>query len=252
VTSFTHRAQRPFFGGQHASLTCAQCHQPPGAAAPRIAAVAAPRTAAAAAAPPAAVRSGAKEGIVRVGFTQTPTACASCHRDVHLGQVGSACETCHSVEAPRFSLAGFTHGTTKFPLTGKHATVTCEGCHKVETRQFPAAHGEARRLTGLGTECTACHQDVHNGELPQKCDSCHTTETFRIDHYTHRNARTLRAFFAGPHLTATCTGCHKSSRPLPGTGRVVASFRSATACVTCHVDVHRGSLGPRCETCHRL
>jgi hypothetical protein len=25
----------------------------------------------------------------------------------------------------------------------------------------------------------------------------------------------------------------------------------STACSACHTDVHRGALGPRCESCHK-
>jgi hypothetical protein len=308
VTAFTHRAQRAFFAGQHATLTCAKCHPPP----------------------PATARPAASGPLVRVGFTTTSSACASCHRDVHLGQVNAQCETCHSVETPKFGAPLFNHAGTRFPLTGLHAQVTCAGCHKVETRQFPSGRGEAlrltgigttcaachrdvhlgqvsspceschsastphfgvvgfkhettrfplsgkhaqaacdschkvysgafpggrgetKRLTGIGTECASCHQDVHGGELPQRCEQCHTAHSFSVQKYTHQNARALKAFFAGPHLRTTCEACHKPERKVFGVAHLLPSFRTQTTCVSCHIDVHRGALGPKCETCHRL
>jgi hypothetical protein len=227
VTAFTHAKDRAFFRGAHTSVTCAACHTATFAVPSRTSSPAA-----------------------RVGFVAAPVACASCHRDVHLGQVGATCETCHDVGVVKFGLANFTHRAAKFPLSGRHEQVQCAGCHRVETRAFPAGHGEARVLTGLGTTCVSRHTDVHRKELPQTCEQCHTTKRFAIPQYEHRNAKTLRSFFAGAHGAAGCASCHKptptglSSAPLP-------SFRASTTCTSCHTDVHRGALGPKCEACHR-
>jgi hypothetical protein len=32
---------------------------------------------------------------------------------------------------------------------------------------------------------------------------------------------------------------------------VLTNYRVPTACTACHTDVHRGALGPRCESCHK-
>jgi hypothetical protein len=229
VATFTHQNHRAFFAGGHMALTCEQCH----------------------ATTFAPVRAATKAAVARVGFATTPAACASCHKDVHLGQVGAQCETCHDVAAPRFALAGFSHARTEFALTGKHESLDCASCHKVEAAQFPAGHGQTRRLTGMGTACVACHADVHRTELPQACEQCHTTERFAITQYAHRNARTLRGFFTGAHAAASCAACHKPAAVIVATGTVLPSFRTSTTCTTCHTDVHRGALGNRCETCHR-
>lgn len=228
VAAFTHTRQRAFFAGQHSSLTCAQCHtntmKPARTAGPVV---------------------------LRVGFTTTPATCASCHKDVHLGQVSTACESCHSVEAARFKVTGFSHATTPFPLTGKHSAVLCEKCHRVETGSFPAGTGTARRLTGIGTECATCHTDPHQGQLDRSCQACHTTETFALPRYVHKNARALKDFFTGQHNSATCVRCHA---PLAGaaTGtKPVANYRISTTCTACHTDVHRGALGTDCAACHK-
>ena len=244
VSAFGHARQRPFFDGQHATLRCAQCHttvyDPTGVAARS-----------AAAAPSRPVRSTSAAPVVRVGFTKASDTCASCHTDVHLGQLGARCETCHTVETARFAVANFQHGKTKFPLTGKHAPLKCEACHAVATQAFPTGHGTAKRLTGIGTECASCHKDPHASELGSDCQSCHSTDTFAIKRYTHRRAPVLRSFFTGKHITA-CSACHK---PAPGRTSapavVLASYKASTACITCHTDVHRGALGPRCEACHK-
>jgi hypothetical protein len=244
VSAFTHAKPRPFFAGQHATLRCAQCHSSVyGATAAAIA------TAAAVAARP--VRSTPPAPALRVGFTKASDTCVSCHTDVHLGQVGTRCETCHTVDIAKFAVRNFQHAKTKFPLTGKHAPLACESCHAVATQAFPGGHGTARRLTGIGTECASCHKDPHANEVGADCQTCHSTDTFSIKRYTHRRAHLLRSFFTGRHIT-TCTACHK---PAPARAaaptRVLASYQASTACITCHTDVHRGALGPRCESCHK-
>lgn len=230
VTPFTHAKPRPFFAGQHATVKCQACHietmKP--------------------------VRVSARELAPRLGFVSTATACASCHADVHLGQVRQTCESCHAIETADFGVVGFSHASTAFPLKGKHAApLACESCHKVETRAFPTGTGTARRLTGIGTACATCHQDPHAGQLKDACQDCHTEDSFHITQYTHRNQRRLRDFFAGRHVTPPCASCHKPTTARAATGIPVVGYAIPTTCTTCHTDIHRGSLGPSCETCHR-
>jgi hypothetical protein len=246
ISAFKHARQRSFFDGQHAALRCVQCHTSSYG----------PTTATAANAKPAvaAVRANGittTAAALRVGFTQTSDRCVSCHKDVHLGQVATRCETCHTVEAPKFATLTFQHANTRFPLTGKHAPLQCEACHAVATQDFPAGHGTARRLTGIGADCAGCHHDPHRAELGRECQSCHTTETFAVKRYTHLNAGSLRAFFTGRHIVG-CAACHKRSPTQSSAGAaVLATYRVSTACSACHTDVHRGALGPRCESCHK-
>ena len=238
VTSFNHARQRPFFAGQHAALTCVQCHGPARGPTSLLTARAAGARAGAAA-PRMAV----------VGLAKTADACASCHADVHVGQVSARCETCHTVDTPGFAVAAFPHDRTRFPLTGKHAGVACATCHKVQTAAFPAGTATARRLTGIGTDCVACHQDPHAGQFKVSCQSCHSSDAFKVARYTHLRARALGWFFTGRHITA-CSACHKPSNVRAGQPAVVA-YQVSTSCTSCHTDVHRGALGRRCETCHK-
>ena len=82
VPGYAHPRFPAFFGGQHAAVTCDKCHVPE--------------------APTRPIRSAAP--VLRVKFRAASTTCASCHRDVHLGQVGAVCETCHTVQKARFGL----------------------------------------------------------------------------------------------------------------------------------------------------
>jgi hypothetical protein len=228
IPNYVHPRFADFFSGQHASLACEKCHVPGQPARPAGAAVAA----------------------LNVKFRSAVTTCVSCHRDVHLGQEGSACENCHSIQTPKFGLVNFSHAKTRFTLTGRHEAIACATCHKVETGTFPSGVGTAARLAGVGRECRACHADVHLGQLSTSCESCHGTTSFRLASYTHRNQRS--DFFVGRHATAGCAACHKPVAAQFPAGRGTAvRFRSETRCVACHLDVHRGSLGPDCINCHR-
>jgi hypothetical protein len=243
VPTFVHARQRAFFDGQHRTLGCVDCHRPsaaPPAPAP-VRAAAPPATRAAAASAPR---------MSHVGLTRTSEACVSCHQDVHAGQLGTRCDTCHTVQTPKFAVASFAHERTRFPLTGKHAPLACDVCHKMETRSFPTGSSTTRRFAGIGVECATCHQDPHAGQLTQGCQSCHSSETFRLTRYTHLRAQPLRSFFAGEHLSAPCAACHKPTVVRAGL-QAAAAYRTSTTCTDCHADVHRGALGPRCETCHR-
>ncbi|TAM44077.1 MAG: hypothetical protein EPN53_17190, partial [Acidobacteria bacterium] len=227
VTTYVHPRFPEFFAGQHAAVACAKCH--------------------------------GGEGVAKTGITGKPvaertyralsTACASCHTDVHLGQLGNACQTCHSIAAAKFAAVGFAHAGARFQLTGKHASVACAKCHGRETGQFPAGPGTAVRYVGVATACASCHKDVHLGQLGSNCQSCHTTATFTIAAYTHKGDA---GFHAGAHATAKCQQCHKSVEgEFPaGHGTAVKFAGLSTACANCHEDVHKGTLGTRCESCH--
>jgi cytochrome c7-like protein len=228
--TFTHTRQPDFFTGQHAPVACDRCHVPDPPTTP--------------------ARTGAQ--VLAIKFTRATTTCATCHADVHLGQVGTQCEACHTVTTANFAVSGFAHDTrTAFPLAGRHATVTCAACHKVETARFPAGKGTARRLTGVPAECRACHADVHLGQLGVRCETCHQPTSFTLEAYRHQNA-TPAAFFAGRHVRATCEACHKpvTARFPSGEGTAV-QFSVDRSCVSCHRDVHRGALGPDCARCHK-
>jgi hypothetical protein len=225
VTRFTHARAPEFYAGGHAALTCAQCH---------------------ARAPVAPARTGAP--VAGMTFKNTPTACASCHRDVHLGQVGTACETCHRIDAAKFAPVGFSHARTAFQLTGRHEQVVCEKCHVRQTGTFPGGTGEARRLKGIDTACAACHRDPHLGQLGRRCDACHTTSGFAVSRYAHLD---LEGFFREGHAGLECVQCHpKVEGDYPAGRGVAVRFLVGKECSSCHRDAHAGSMGTACSTCH--
>ena len=157
--------------------------------------------------------------------------CISCHsaEDKHAGRYGPKCETCHGNR--KWGTISFDHAkATKFPLRGKHATVTCDACHT----------GDLYR-TKLKTACVACHgkDDPHKGQLGTRCESCHADTGWRqkvaFDHDVTRFP------LVGLHRGIACEECHKTSRYKD----------TPAACVSCHKDSHHeGRLGSQCELCH--
>jgi hypothetical protein len=230
IRTYTHTRFSEFFAGEHAPVACDRCHVREAA-----------RRAADASAP-----------LLDVTFKNLPTSCATCHRDVHLGQEGTNCEACHNVQTAKFAASGFAHEKTAFPLTGRHGAVRCDQCHKPETGGFPARSGTAVRYKGVPAECRACHADVHLGQLAATCENCHTTTTFKQERYKHRSTSlAATGFFSGRHAAASCEQCHKpvAGRFPAGNGTAI-QYRLDPQCVTCHRDVHFGALGSTCERCH--
>jgi hypothetical protein len=86
--------------------------------------------------------------------------------------VGTSCETCHSDQT--FKITNFSHKNPalKSFFVGAHLAAKCETCHDKATGTFAAGRGTAVRYA-VGTECTSCHRDVHNGALGARCADCH-------------------------------------------------------------------------------
>jgi hypothetical protein len=146
---FSHSRTKYALTGKHQPLACTACHKPITRTFPAGAGTA-------------------------TQFSGVGTACATCHQDVHLGQVGATCETCHSPAS--FKVMNYKH--QKSPpdfFTGRHVKAECRACHPSATRQFPAGRGTAINFT-VGTTCTNCHTDPHNGTLGSDCIRCHKPE----------------------------------------------------------------------------
>jgi len=158
-----------------------------------------------------------------------PDDCAGCHssNDVHQGQRGNDCGSCHNQRSWRVD---FDHlAKADFPLLGRHAELTCESCH-------------TGALTDpLPTACEECHQqdDPHGGTLGA-CDSCHAPAGWLVDlHFDHEFTRFP---LVGMHRLATCGQCHLSH----------VYDQAELECAVCHAqdDPHHGNFGEVCEQCH--
>lgn len=219
-TAMHQRAAFPL-EGKHATLQCEKCHTPAG-----------------------------KATVYKTG----KLICSACHEDGHAGAFAAApvsnrCDQCHTVAG--YLPTTFTvtrHEQTKFPLTGKHATVECASCHKPLTTAA-AASGTPKRYRFDSLSCNGCHADPH--QTKQACETCHVTQGWKdvrpFDHGTTRFA------LQGAHLKdVKCLQCH----PAAGAGPAPVFAGTKPQCAGCHLkkDVHGGQfLGSRpedCANCH--
>ena len=92
-------------------------------------------------------------------YRETPTECASCHKDAHRGQFQEAgrtnCSACHA-STSHWEETDFNHNTqARFPLEGAHTRVACSGCHQgVELEDG----SQVVQYKPLGRECRDCHE----------------------------------------------------------------------------------------------
>jgi hypothetical protein len=166
-----------------------------------------------------------------IQYRKAPRECIGCHKkdDTHKGSLGTKCETCHNEKD--WKDATFDHSKTKFPLLGKHDEVKCKDCHKdTNYKETPKA-------------CIACHRkdDKHKGRFGEKCQTCHTERDWKTILFNHD--KHTKFALHGKHRSAECESCHKA--PL-------YKEKLRTTCISCHRadDVHKGSLGEKCESCH--
>lgn len=198
--NFSHDAKFALTGG-HNGLTCVQCHSTA-------------RTA--------------------DDFKTAPSDCYACHRedDPHLAAYGTDCASCHQPSA--WSEVTFDHSRSNFPLTGKHANLTCEQCHI--NSQF----------AGLPTTCVSCHAEpaYHAGAFGTDCAACHTTtawtpasfngqHTFPLDHGEGGNVSCVTCH-PNSFTAYTCYGCHEHSETKISAKHIKEGISDFQNCMECH------------------
>jgi hypothetical protein len=187
------------------------------------------------------------------GFAGLETDCASCHEDIHRGQLSADCGRCH--DAGKWTLTpGFRHDSTGFALTNKHTEVKCDKCH-LTARLATRTDGAGRRIPVYRPvphqNCSDCHTDPHTGRLGPACADCHTTAGFHtIDRQRFDHSRTKFAL-KGKHAVVRCVECHRDFS--------TAQLKKPAfeTCGVCHQDAHGGSatLAGRkvdCDACHSV
>ena len=211
------------------------------------------------------------------GLSNRGLKCLDCHAEIHrqvltrtgfharvynASQSQADCARCHLEHNGRqfplvqFDRQKFDHaGLTGFALEGKHRELMCSGCHNTAHVQT-AARSEIKlkdlnkTFLGLGSQCTACHSDVHGGQLGPDCLHCHSQDAWKpAAGFNH--SRTGFPL-TGLHQNVTCEKCH-GARP----GELVARYKGLAygSCQNCHNDPHRGAFqdakfGGTCQTCH--
>jgi hypothetical protein len=198
--------------------------------------------------------------------------CVGCHQDTHAGQLGAACDGCHSSASWSSTNALARHRRTRLPLTGMHALVDCRDCHQ---------RSSDRTWTSVAADCFACHEadyrrpdlhplhvgsagDPNTPPLPRDCAQCHRAIAWSPAFVSNRlvtgglatagaalrsgeHDRVFPLSF-GPHRGAECSSCH-TSPALP----------RAVRCSGCHAhdetrlrQQHQKVAGfqPNCLMCH--
>jgi nitrate/TMAO reductase-like tetraheme cytochrome c subunit len=167
-------------------------------------------------------------------FKEAPKDCYSCHKkdDLHLGNLGEKCASCHSENDWKTTQDRFKHDDTRFKLRNAHASpvLKCNACH-VNLKSY--------RNTPM--DCYSCHKkdDRHDMQEGPKCEQCHDDKSWKIARFDHNVSRFP---LTGGHAVVKCASCHLTIR-----------FKDAPRdCYSCHqkVDKHKLKFGVQCEACH--
>jgi len=223
--TFDHSKSRYPLTGKHVPVACSKCH---------------------------VTSAGAEVKLAVAQFTPLPHAdCVSCHKDPHAGRLTGKCSSCHVTSS--FSSVGgksFSHDHTRYPLLGRHTSVSCKQCHV----GYPA-----RIDRPVFARCSSCHTDYHRGQATiagavVDCASCHSVSGFTPATFTVAQHARTRYPLVGKHTTVSCASCH--SRRNPQGAREVVMRPPSGRCETCHIEgahgtqlAARGSAGA-CTSCH--
>jgi formate dehydrogenase gamma subunit len=177
-------------------------------------------------------------------------ACLDCHKDVHAGAFGEKrCETCHSAAGWKGKDLKFDHGSAKYRLEGKHASVRCEKCHKP---QAPGAALGTAVFSGMKFGlCDDCHKDPHRKKFRAACATCHSVQSWRDKDLKFDHGRDTKFRLEGKHESVKCVKCHKATTK-NGSLDVSSFTTKHQSCSDCHKDPHRGELAARCTACHSV
>jgi hypothetical protein len=202
--------------------------------------------------------------------------CLDCHQEiarrlsegrgyhaVHLKLAAGStdCARCHSehngagFRLVRWPVAKekFDHSQAGWKLEGAHAKLKCAECHTAKYID-PADRAVLKRqdlnttFAGLSTSCTACHRDIHQGQLSSRCADCHSQEMWKNPPgFSHeRTAYPL----TGLHANVACSKCHRPESSTPGAPVAYKTFVNFRYCQSCHQDPHGNSFGGDCSRCH--
>lgn len=179
-----------------------------------------------------------------ITFKPRPKDCyggGACHPepDVHKGQYGTMCETCHSVTS--FKNLQPQHDVGDFSLKGQHDNLSCKRCHI-----------DNRPMAGTGNFCINCHRqdDIHSNSLSPRCGECHTQWSFAPAKFDHT---TVGCNLTGLHRTLPCYDCHKTGN-FGGLspqcyGCHAADMQAATGASAAAATSHQQGQSS-CGTCH--
>lgn len=175
--------------------------------------------------------------------------CVSCHKDTHEGKFGEDCTKCHTT-TDWITIVGnsFDHSKTRYPLRGKHRSLTCDKCHRGKSQIGRLVHDH----------CSSCHRDIHVGQFADredagKCESCHSIDGFSPAQFGISEHEQTKFKLLGAHRAQPCIACHKT------VGNDETAYRlydlKSELCIDCHQDVHFRQFVAsdpikNCQDCH--
>jgi len=153
----------------------------------------------------------------------------------------------HAREASLHDSAGckVCHG----PRNGASTADTCAACHADIRDQVVAKSGfHGTMAPGVVDDCGRCHGE-HKGEAfaPVNLRSFTLAGVADPAHYAHAG---LEFRLSGKHLALACDQCHAASEVKvleKGQKRYLGLTQE---CTRCHRDVHEGTFGKNCQSCH--
>jgi hypothetical protein len=225
LKQFDHRQAGYPLVEKHAAVACEKCHTPAHMV--------------------SAQRALIQRKNLPASFLGLSQDCATCHEDIHKGQLGSDCQRCHNVTDWK-QAKQFDHSKTKYALTGMHAQVACEKCH------FPSGADKTVKFTGIKfAACNDCHTDPHKGAFKGACESCHTTSSWKkVSASMQFDHSKTKYPLVGMHAKVACDQCHTN-----GDFNKQLAFAQ---CIDCHTsDPHKGQFQARaskgeCAECHKV
>ncbi len=204
---FNHDATGFLLKGQHARVSCKQCH-------------------------------------VTTFDAPVPRGCSGCHVDAHGGDLGQRCESCHDERTWESEQSPEAHRRTNFPLLGGHAALPCLECHAdARERKFTRAavacvgchQGDVMKTTGTGID----HARLGFGN---DCLSCHSAIRFKPARFVTPTFSHDSCFVitSGAHSAVTCEQCHGLGIPLSASN---ACASRTVSCSGCHTHQCAGPQG---------
>jgi hypothetical protein len=229
---FDHKRTGFALQGKHAAVACEKCHVSAHVAAD--------------------VASKVKHKGGETVWAGLDNNCRTCHEDFHKGSLGTNCAQCHTEQGWR-PVQNFDHKKTKYPLTGKHATVTCAACHEAARLNLAKdAQGHVQPLYKPlpHDECVVCHEDVHKGAFGTACSRCHVTAGFKTVNTATFDHDKTRYPLRGGHAALLCAKCHDEKLAW-------GKKPPFATCGGCHKDPHAGqaTLAGKttdCASCHTV
>jgi len=172
--------------------------------------------------------------------------CATCHKD-HFGR---------DFDSIRFDTLSFDHEATGYELLLSHEETSCLSCHSGENLSdqnflvFQSQHVVSEpTFLGLIEDCESCHgpDNVHESQFELvACSTCHDSGVWEeVPLFDHDDSEYP---LTGEHFDLSCETCHE-----PATGNpdvVVYKPLEFAECSACHEDVHAGTFGSTCASCH--